>query len=33
VRSSLARYGGRVVVEPEHEDRFGLLVYLPVVAA
>lgn len=30
VRSSLARFGGRVVVEPEQYDRFGLVVYLPV---
>lgn len=33
VRSSLARYGGRVVVEPEQYDRFGLVVYLPVAEA
>ena len=30
VRSSLARHGGRVVVEPEHYDRYALVVYLPV---
>lgn len=30
VRSSLARHGGRVVVEPAHYDRFALVVYLPV---
>ncbi|MFN2321895.1 MAG: ATP-binding protein [Trueperaceae bacterium] len=30
VRSSLTRYGGRIVVEPEQYDRFGLVVYLPV---